>query len=47
MSERKSRAGFERMEKGLKVTRTSVKNRVIMVVAGRTAGALLGAVGCQ
>jgi hypothetical protein len=33
MSERKSRAGFERREKGLKVTRTSVRNRVIMIVA--------------
>jgi hypothetical protein len=31
MSERKSRAGFERGEKGLKDTRTSVRNRVIMV----------------
>jgi hypothetical protein len=31
MSERKSRAGLERGEKGLKVTRTSVRNRVIIV----------------
>jgi hypothetical protein len=31
MSERNRRAGFERKEKGLKVTRTSVRNRVIMV----------------
>lgn len=30
MSERKRRAGFERGEKGLKVTRTSVRNLVIM-----------------
>jgi hypothetical protein len=34
MSERNSRAGFERREKGLKVTRTSVRNRVIMFAAG-------------
>jgi hypothetical protein len=33
MSERKSRAGFDRREKGLKVTRTSVRNRVIMFAA--------------
>lgn len=30
MRERKRRAGLERMEKGLKETRTSVRNRVIM-----------------
>lgn len=34
MSERNSRAGFERRENGLKVTRTSVRNRVIMVETG-------------
>jgi hypothetical protein len=34
MRERKSRAGFARMEKGLKVTRTSVRKRVIMVDVG-------------
>jgi hypothetical protein len=28
--ERNNRAGFERRENGLKVTRTSVRNRVIM-----------------
>jgi hypothetical protein len=32
--ERNSRAGFERGLKGLKDTRTSVRNRVIMVAAG-------------
>jgi len=31
ISERKRRAGFERGEKGLKVTRTSVRNLVIIV----------------
>jgi hypothetical protein len=31
MSDRNNRAGFERREKGLKDTRTSVRNRVIMV----------------
>lgn len=31
ISERNSRAGLERKEKGLKVTRTSVRNRVIMI----------------
>lgn len=35
MSDRNRRAGFERRENGLKVTRTSVRNRVIMM-AGRT-----------
>jgi hypothetical protein len=34
MSERKSRAGLARIEKGLKVTRTSVRKRVIMVECG-------------
>ena len=34
--DRKRRAGLERMEKGLKVTRTSVRNRVIMM--GGTVG---------
>jgi len=29
--ERKRRAGFARMEKGLNLTRTSVRNRVIML----------------
>lgn len=33
ISDKNSLAGFERGLKGLKVTRTSVKNRVIMVVA--------------
>jgi len=37
MSDRNSRAGFERRENGLKVTRTSVRNRVIMM-AGKTLG---------
>jgi hypothetical protein len=31
ISDRNSRAGFERRENGLKVTRTSVRNRVIML----------------
>jgi hypothetical protein len=35
MSERNNRAGFERRENGLKVTRTSVRNRVIMVASRR------------
>ena len=35
MRERKSRAGFERGEKGLKVTRTSVRNLVIMAAMKR------------
>jgi hypothetical protein len=35
MSERKSRAGFARGEKGLNLTRTSVRNRVIMLDGGR------------
>jgi hypothetical protein len=33
MSERKSRAGFERGLKGLNATRTSERNRVIMMAA--------------
>ena len=35
MRERKRRAGFERGEKGLKVTRTSVRNLVIMAATER------------
>jgi hypothetical protein len=35
MNERKSRAGFERGENGLKVTRTSVRNLVIMAATGK------------
>lgn len=38
--ERKRRAGLERGEKGLKDTRTSVRNRVIMAAKGR-AGPML------
>jgi hypothetical protein len=34
MSERNSRAGFERGLKGLKATRTSVRKRVIMTASG-------------
>jgi hypothetical protein len=34
MRERNNRAGFERRENGLKVTRTSVRNRVIMAAVG-------------
>jgi hypothetical protein len=36
MRERNSRAGLERREKGLKVTRTSVRNRVIMLAVLRS-----------
>lgn len=35
MSDRNSLAGFERGLKGLKVTRTSVRNRVIMTAVER------------
>jgi hypothetical protein len=34
MSERNNRADFERREKGLNVTRTSVRNRVIIMAVG-------------
>jgi ABC-type cobalamin transport system permease subunit len=38
MSERKRRAGLERREKGLKVTRTSVRKRVIITAVGKVVG---------
>jgi hypothetical protein len=38
ISERNSRAGFERGLKGLKATRTSVRKRVIMTASGGTGG---------
>jgi hypothetical protein len=45
MSERKRRAGLERAEKGLNVTRTSVRKRVSIVAAGERAGVVSGGCG--
>jgi hypothetical protein len=45
MSERNNRADFERREKGLNVTRTSVRNRVIIMAVGGWAAEDAGKLG--